>query len=150
MLHYEHRFTVAAPQAEVAAFHASANGLKGITPPVVIMRFHEPPPDPLSEGDHLRFTLWLGPIPVRWDSVISEMSDAGFTDTIGAFGPFAHWHHRHNFIAIDDHTTEVYDVIEAKLHANPLLALVGLLAWFGNPVQFPYRGWRTRALLEGK
>lgn len=146
-MRFEHRFTVEAPQEAVAAFHASARGLRAITPPLILMQIHQAP-EPLGEGDHLIFTLWIGPIPVKWDSLIKDVSVEGFTDTIGAFAPFAHWEHRHNFIRLDEHHTEVFDAIEARLKLHLIHGPIGLAMWLGNPLLFWYRGWRTRAALE--
>ena len=52
-------------------------------------------PEILCSGDELRFTLWLGPLPIRWHAAIESVSDSGFADR-QIEGPFAHWVHRHN------------------------------------------------------
>ncbi len=145
-MRFEHRFTVSAPQEAVAAFHASARALKAITPPPIIMQVHHAP-EPLGEGDHVVFTMWLGPIPVRWDSLISDVSVEGFTDT-QVQGAFGSWVHRHNFIRVDDATTEVYDVVEAAPGRGLFFGLLSRLMWAGNGILFAYRARRTRRLLE--
>jgi ligand-binding SRPBCC domain-containing protein len=147
-MRYRHRFRVAAPRAEVAAFHYRSASFKAIAPPLVPMRFEEPPPAQLGEGDTMRFTMWLGPIPVRWTARIEEVSEQGFVDRQLA-GPFARWQHRHRFEVDgeDPNATWVLDEIEARLSDRPIQALVGLNMWAGLPVLFAYRGWKTRRLL---
>lgn len=145
-MRFEHRFRVQAPQKEVAAFHNSARGLKAITPPLTPIRIHSAP-EPLGEGAELDFTMWLGPVPIRWGSRIEAVSADGFTDR-QTRGPFAAWVHQHNFIRLDDHTTEVYDVIEASLRPHLLWRVIGLMMWMGLPLLFAYRSARTRKLVE--
>jgi len=143
---YEHRFRVQAPQEDVAAFHSRVHGLKAITPPVTPIRIHSAP-DPLGEGDEIDFTMRLGPLPIRWKSRIEAVSVEGFTDR-QTHGPFAAWAHRHHFVRLDDHTTEVHDVVEASLRPHLLWGAVGLAMWVGLPLLFTYRAARTRRLLE--
>ena len=67
--------------------------------------------DPLAEGSIGEFTMWLGPIPVRWKAQHSAVSETSFTDTQVA-GPMKSWVHCHTFSQIDEHTTEVHEHIE--------------------------------------
>jgi ligand-binding SRPBCC domain-containing protein len=145
-MRYQHRFRVGAPLAAVAAFHSQSASMARITPPPIIVRIHEAPPL-LGEGDEMEFTLWLGPLPVRWRARMEQVSPAGFTDR-QVRGPFAAWVHRHSFIAVDDHTTAVLDAIDLTISRRPLWALVGLGMWLGLPVLFAYRAWKTKRLLE--
>lgn len=144
---YRHTFRVQAPQAEVAAFHAAASSLGAITPPLLPMQLHHAP-ERLGQGDEMSFTLWMGPLPVRWLARVEEASPGGFVDRQVA-GPFGAWTHRHRFLAVDEATTEVVDEVEARLKAHPLWGAVGLAMWLGLPLLFAYRGWKTRRLLEG-
>jgi ligand-binding SRPBCC domain-containing protein len=53
--------------------------------------------DPLAEGSISEFTLWFGPIPVRWTALHLEVDPrSGFTD-IQSAGPFRIWKHSHRF-----------------------------------------------------
>lgn len=141
---------VAAPLAEVVAFHRRAASLAAITPPPVPMRFRGEPPAELAPGDEIEFTLWAGPVPVRWRAGIEALPDgaAGFADRQLA-GPFAHWLHRHRFHPRGDAATEVDDEIEAELRRHPLWWPLGLSMWIGLPALFAYRAWKTRRLLAG-
>lgn len=140
----EHRFRVRASQERVAHFHASAASLRAITP--MPMTVQQAPPV-LGSGSEIRFTLWMGPLPLRWHARVDNASVEGFDD-VQLSGPFEAWHHRHNFIRVDEATTEVYDVVEAALPRGLLRRAFAWLMWATMPLLFAYRGWRTRALLQ--
>ena len=143
-----HEFTVAAPREKVVQFHRARDSLGAITPPPLLVQIQESP-QVLSSGDELRFTLWLGPFPIRWHAVIESVSDAGFADRQMS-GPFAHWVHRHTFIeGAEDHTT-VRDEIEYAYKRHIFWGVVGRLFVLGLPVLFAYRAWQTRMLLTVK
>jgi ligand-binding SRPBCC domain-containing protein len=63
-------------------------------------------------------------------------------------GPFRKWVHRHTFVELDGHTTEVLDEVEAELPAPFAQKLVAIGMWLNMPVLFAYRAWKTRRLLE--
>ena len=92
------------------------------------------------------FTLWLGPLPIRWTARIEDVTPAGFVDR-QIRGPFQEWAHRHTFEPVDETTTEVVDTIEFSLKKHPLWGLVGLGMWLSLPLLFAFRGWKTRRLL---
>ena len=143
---YCHAFQVRAPQAAVSAFYSRSASLAAITPPLVPMRVHRAP-ERLVAGDELEFTMWLGPVPVRWLARVDEASAAGFVDR-QVQGPFASWAHRHRFVAVAESTTEVVDEVEARLRRHVFWLPIGLILWLGLPLLFAFRAWRTRRLLE--
>ena len=143
---FQHRFRVRAPLAAVADFHSRADSMAAITPPLIPMQMQHAPPR-LKEGDEMAFRMWLGPIPVSWRAVISQVSPTGFSDE-QLEGPFRRWVHRHLFVPVDEHTTEVVDQVQATIKRHPWWGLVGLAMWLGLPLLFAYRGWKTRRLLE--
>ncbi|MGQ9491566.1 MAG: SRPBCC family protein [Anaerolineae bacterium] len=145
-MRFTHTFRVNAPQSAVADFHSRSASMPAITPPPMIVRVHAAPPQ-LTTGDVMDFTLWAGPIPVRWVARIEDASVEGFTDRQVA-GPFAAWEHRHRFVRVDDRTTDVVDEVEAQLKRHPFWGLVGALMWAGMPVLFAFRRRRTKRLLE--
>ncbi len=140
---YEHRFRVDAPQAEVAAFHLTPHGLKAITP--TPMRI-QAAPEELISGSEIRFTLWAGPLPVRWHARVEDVSQQGFTD-VQLAGPFKSWQHRHNFVRVGASVTEVYDVVQADLPGLSPAWIVAAGMWISLPLLFAYRAWRTRRAL---
>ena len=143
---FQHRFSVKAAIEDVAEFHHGSASMAAITPPPIIVRMHSAP-DKLKSGDRMDFTLWAGPIPIRWTACIEDASEEGFTDR-QLSGPFGSWVHRHSFERVDESTTEVVDRIEATYSEHPLWALIGRMMWLGMPLLFSFRGRRTRKLLE--
>ena len=78
-MRYRHRFRVRAPQSAVAEFHVCADSMEAITPPIIPVHIEETPPR-LVAGSQIAFTMWLGPLPVKWRAYISNLSLKGFTD----------------------------------------------------------------------
>lgn len=145
-MRYEHRFRVSAPLAAVADFHTQSASMAAITPPPVVVRIQRAPAR-LNEGDEMEFTLWLGPLPVRWLARIEAVSPNAFTDR-QLRGPFRRWVHRHSFLPVDETTTAVVDQVELSLRPHLWWGLIGLGMWLSLPLLFAYRGWKTRRLLE--
>lgn len=138
----DRRFTVDAPIDAVRAFHRDTSALKLLTPPPAIVRIHEM--EPLGEGSVSRFTVWFGPLPIRWTAVHSDVGPDGFTDTQAA-GPCRRWVHTHRFTAIDETHTEVHDRVEYEYGVG-IDAVVSRLAF--NPLamraMFAYRAIVTK------
>jgi ligand-binding SRPBCC domain-containing protein len=145
-MEYHHRFIADAPLKDVLDFHRSAGSLAAITPPVFFMQNLEAPVS-LGEGSTVSFTLWLGPLPVRWQARIANLSPAGFDD-IQVAGPFASWIHEHRFEALPDGTCAVRDHVRLRLKPNLLWGPVGLLMALGLPLLFAYRARRTQSILS--
>jgi ligand-binding SRPBCC domain-containing protein len=143
---YEHRFRVRASLAAVVGFHSRAASMPAITPPPIIVRVHGAPPV-LGDGDVMDFTMWAGPLPMRWVAQIEDISDGGFTDR-QVQGPFACWQHRHSFVPIADNLIEVVDQVEAGVKKHVFWGPVGMAMWIGLPLLFAYRGRKTRRLVE--
>ncbi len=143
---YLHRFRVNAPLSSVAAFHQQPASMGAITPPPIRAELQRAPVS-LSNGGAMDFTLWFGPLPIRWSACIEDVSEAGFTDR-QISGPFSQWVHRHSFLALDERTTEVTDQISLRLKSHLLWGPVGLGFRLGMPLLFAYRAWKTRRLLE--
>jgi ligand-binding SRPBCC domain-containing protein len=142
MKQYQHAFRVNAPLSAVADFHRSTAALRQLSPPPMIVQFHDI--EPMGEGSVSDFTLWLGPLPIRWVAVHSDVSDLhGFTDSQRS-GPYTSWVHRHTFREIDANTTEVIDEVQAE-QGN----LLSRFMWFNLPILFAYRGWKTRRVVVG-
>ncbi len=144
---FDYTFLVNAPLQAVADFHRDTRALKRLSPPPLFVQLHRA--EPLSEGAVAEFTLWFGPVPMRWVAVHSDVSARhGFTDTQQR-GPLKAWRHTHRFEAVDAHTTRVREHIEYEYP----LGLRGLLArLLFSPLAltflFAYRQWVTRRILE--
>ncbi|MDX1687849.1 MAG: SRPBCC family protein [Candidatus Promineifilaceae bacterium] len=125
---FEHTFTVAAPRADVASFHGDARVLKRLMPPPLFVHLHQG--GELSEGTVADFTMWFGPLPVRWRALHVDVDEAGFTD-VQIRGPLRRWRHTHRFIPLDEYATRVEDYVVYEHPAGP-------------------RGWLTRLLFNRK
>lgn len=141
---FNYTFTVDAPLADVANFHSDTNALKTLSPGS--MQIHRA--DPMGEGSVSEFTLWLGPIPVRWRAVHSNVSENGFTDTQES-GPLTFWQHSHTFTALDENQTQINEHIEYRHHKG-LRGLFSRLVFgrLGLLMLFTYRQWATKKALK--
>ncbi|WP_145282575.1 SRPBCC family protein [Pirellulimonas nuda] len=144
---FDYNFTVPAPLTEVAAFHSDTRALKLLTPPPTIVRIHSV--EPLAEGSVSKFTLWVGPIPLRWTAVHRNVSQRGFTD-VQAEGPAARWEHTHTFTPIGPDQTRIDEHIDYQHRSGwrGLLTRV-LFARANLSFMFAYRAWVTRRRLRG-
>jgi ligand-binding SRPBCC domain-containing protein len=141
-----HEFIVNTPIQPVIEFHKDARALKWLTPPPVYVQFHEI--QPLGEGSRAEFTMWMGPIPIRWIAVHSDYDpQKGFTDS-QVKGPFKYWEHKHSFISIDDNTTKIMDQVSAEPGSHWFWGLVSRFMWLTLPLLFTYRGWSTRRIIQ--
>ena len=139
---FESRFQVAAPIEAVSAFHFQTGILQALTPPLMIMQVHRF--DPLAEGSIGDFTIWMGPIPVRWKAVHENVTATGFFD-IQVAGPMKSWRHCHRYVQVSENITEVHDRIEYE-HDKGLRGLWSRLL-FPTPalrMLFLYRAWATK------
>ena len=143
---FETSFTVNAPLEAVAAFHADTSALKILNPPFVFVQLHRV--DPMAEGSISEFTLWMGPLPIRWRAVHSGVGPNGFTDTLED-GPMKSWRHTHKFVEIDGETTQIHEHIEYEYPAGWRgLASRILFGPLGLTALFAYRKWATRRNLR--
>lgn len=141
---FTYTFTVKAPLADVANFHSDTNALKTLSPgPMQLHRV-----DPMADGSISEFTMWLGPIPVRWRAAHSSVSENGFTDTQES-GPLAFWQHTHRFGAIDESQTRINEHIEYEYYKG-LRGLFSRLVFgkLGLMILFTYRQWATKRVLR--
>ncbi len=139
---FNFKFTVDAPVTAVSRFHHDTRILKKLSPPPIFLKIHRF--EPLEEGSEAEFTLWFGPLPLRWRAVHSRVSARGFTDT-QAQGPLKHWQHTHRFTAVSPQTTEVHEHIE--YNHKPGLAGLATRLLFNNAglyALFTARKWLTR------
>lgn len=145
MNHYRHKFMVPAPLARVEAFHQDSRALKRLTPPPVITQMHRV--EPLAEGSIAEFTLWMGPIPIRWRARHELLADeSGFVD-IQESGPYSYWKHQHMFVQLDGNQTEVRDEITAKFGHGLWKGVISRLMWISLPILFTFRGYVTRRII---
>jgi ligand-binding SRPBCC domain-containing protein len=143
---FDFAFRVDASPAAVREFHHDTRALRRLTPPPTFVQLHSI--EPLGEGSVSRFTLWVGPIPLRWKAVHRDVTDHGFTD-VQAEGPAAKWEHTHAFVPLDDGATEIREHIEFE-HKRGLAGLLTRVL-FSRPnllAMFTYRMLVTRWCLR--
>jgi ligand-binding SRPBCC domain-containing protein len=143
---YEHKFLVKASIQSVALFHEDTKTLKKLTPPPIFVELHRV--EPVEEGSRAEFTMWIGPIPIRWSAIHTDYDpERGFMDT-QVSGPFTYWAHRHIFTIVDMQTTEITDEIQAELGVKLIDRLISSFMWLNLPILFAFREWVTRRALE--
>ena len=137
---FEHSFSVDAPIEAVRAFHADTSALKALSPPGTFAQMHSI--EPLAEGSVSEFTLWMGPLPVRWRAVHRDVGPDAFTD-VQDRGPAASWSHTHRFVDLGDGHTRVDDriVFEHKAGIRGLVTRV----LFCRPALRALFAWRAHA-----
>jgi ligand-binding SRPBCC domain-containing protein len=138
---------VPASEEEVARFHAAPRVIRRLTPFVIPMSLHRM--DPLGEGSISEFTLWFGPIPVRWTALHVDVDlRGGFTDVQTA-GPFPLWRHTHRFRPSPDGGTNIVEHIDYRHGRGGASLLTRLL--FSRPMLwllFTYRSLMMRLSLR--
>jgi ligand-binding SRPBCC domain-containing protein len=139
-------FSANAPLEAVAAFHADTSALKTLNPPFMTVQLHRV--DPMAEGSISEFTPWMGPVPIRWRAIHSDIGPKGFTD-IQESGPLKSWRHTHRFEALDEKTTQIYEHIEYEFPSGwrGLLPRI-LFGRLGLITLFTYRKWATQWALR--
>ncbi len=139
---FEHRFEVTASVEEVAAFHVDPRAFRRLVPPGIILQIHVQ--EPVATDSVNEFTMWMGPLPVYWMAVHSDVSPSGFQDRQTA-GPMKSWVHSHSFEPISEFQTTVVDHIEYEHHFGwrgvcSRLLFSGIGLWW----VFAWRTWATR------
>ncbi len=143
---FDYSFIVNAPVEAVRDFHRDTSALKKLTPPPTFVQIHSI--EPMAEGSVSEFTLWVGPLPLRWKAVHRNVTDRGFTD-IQESGPAAKWEHTHSFVPLADCRTEIREHIEYE-HRRGFWGVVTrlLFSWPNLWFMFGYRCLVTRWALR--
>ncbi|NNF54284.1 MAG: cyclase [Acidimicrobiales bacterium] len=143
---FDFEFIVDAPRDVVREFHHDTAVLKILTPPPTIMQVHSS--EPLGEGSVSRFTIWAGPVPIRWVATHHNVDEEGFQD-VQTSGPMEHWAHTHRFVAEGESRTCVIEHIEYEHPAFPkrllTYAIFGPLSLWAL---FQYRKFQTKRHCE--
>ncbi len=93
-----------APLDELFPFFSQAENLGAITPPALDFRIQTKLPIDMHEGRVIDYAISLGPVPMKWRTVI-EVWEPGvrFVDAQHR-GPYRCWYHEHMFEAHGDRT----------------------------------------------
>lgn len=134
---------------DLMAFHAEPAALRKLMLPPTFIQVIRDERASLTSGE-LEFTLWIGPVPIRWVAQhLPGPTASSFTDQM-LQGPMAKWEHQHLFEPAPGGTgTILHDRIRYA-HKPGLTGLLTRLVFDGLPLRvlFWYRHWRTRRALS--
>ena len=105
---------------DVFPFFADAGNLEAITPPELSFDIVTPRPIDMHVGTLIEYRLKLHGLPISWLTRI-EVWEPGvrFVDQ-QLRGPYALWHHTHEFEATEDGATLMRDTVRYALPFGPL------------------------------
>ena len=83
---------------EVFPFFADAGNLEAITPPWLAFHVVTPRPIEMRVGTLIEYRLTLHRLPIRWLTRIEEWEPGVRFVDAQLHGPYALWHHTHEFV----------------------------------------------------
>ena len=108
----------AAPE-DVFPFFGDARNLEAITPPFLGFRVVTPEPIEMRVGTLIQYRLRLHGLPISWlTSIQAWEPPVRFVD-VQVRGPYALWHHTHEFARSADGGTEMTDTVRYALPLGP-------------------------------
>ena len=134
------------PIDEVFAFFSDPTNLERITPPWLSFRILSSPSQPIQPGALITYRLRLHGLPIRWVTEITEWSPPTRFVDVQLSGPYALWHHTHEFESRDSGTL-LRDTVRYGLPLGPIGGLVSRL-FVRRDVEkiFDYRAETIRSL----
>jgi ligand-binding SRPBCC domain-containing protein len=112
-----------APPEEVFPFFGDALNLEAITPPWLGFRVVTPKPIAMAPGTLIEYRLVLHAVPVRWRTTIAVWDPPHRFVDVQLSGPYAMWHHTHDFEPLADGGTLMRDTVRYALPFGPLGAI---------------------------
>lgn len=109
------RQRLARPPEEVFDFFADAGNLEAITPPSLRFRIVSPRPIAMGAGALIEYRLRVRGVPLMWLTRIDTWEPSRRFVDVQLAGPYALWHHTHEFEALDDGSTLMRDVVRYAL-----------------------------------
>ena len=119
---------------EVFGFFADACNLEAITPPSLRFRIVTPRPIEMRAGALIEYRLRLRGLPLMWLTRIEAWEPGRRFVDVQLAGPYALWHHTHEFEALEDGSTLMRDVVRYALPFWPL-GEVAHAAFVGRELQ---------------
>lgn len=109
---------------EVFPFFADARNLEAITPALLRFEVVTPGAIPMRVGTLIQYRLTLRGIGVDWLTSIQEWDPPWRFVDVQVRGPYALWHHTHEFSAVDGGgSTLMRDTVRYAIGFGPLGAL---------------------------
>lgn len=107
------------PRPELFEFFADPFNLERITPPWLRFRITTPRPIRVGPGALIEYRLRLHGLPVRWTTVIDEWVEGERFVDWQLKGPYALWHHTHDFSDHDEGTL-MRDTVRYRMPFGPV------------------------------
>jgi ligand-binding SRPBCC domain-containing protein len=105
---------------EVFPFFADAGNLEAITPDWLGFRVVTPRPIEMRRGALIEYRLRLHGVPLAWLTRIEEWEPGVRFVDAQLSGPYALWHHAHEFLPDGDGGTLMRDTVHYALPLGPL------------------------------
>jgi len=112
-----------APPEAVFPFFGDASNLEAITPPWLGFRVVTPGPIEMAPGTLIEYRLRLHAVPIRWRTTIAVWDPPRRFVDVQVSGPYAMWHHTHDFEPAPGGGTLMRDTVRYALPFGPLGAL---------------------------
>jgi len=147
--HIECSMSVPVSLREAFEFFENPHNLARITPPWLNFRITTPEPIQMRTGAEIDYQIrWLG-LPLNWKTSITEYEPPFFFVDEQATGPYAYWHHRHDFKPTEFGAL-VSDRVDYALPFGPLGRLAHRLAVRAQLQEiFDYRQKALAGILTG-
>jgi ligand-binding SRPBCC domain-containing protein len=137
------------PIEEVFAFFADATNLEAITPPWLGLRILSPGPITMRAGASIVYRLRWHFLPLRWVTEIAEWAPPFRFVDVQRRGPYALWHHQHEF-ASENGGTRMRDRVRYALPLGLLGTLMHRLVVRRNlETLFDYRARKIGEIFTG-
>ena len=108
---------------DVFPFFADAGNLEAITPPWLGFRIVTPRPIEMRVGTIIEYRLRLHGLPISWLTQIADWQPGVRFVDMQLRGPYALWHHTHDFEALPEGGTLMRDTVRYALPLGPLGAV---------------------------
>lgn len=103
------------PRSEVFRFFSDPANLEVLTPPWLSFEVLTPRPLPKGEGALFDYRIKVRGLPLRWRTLIETfVPGESFTDR-QLVGPYALWHHTHQFEDLPDGGTRMTDTVRYRV-----------------------------------
>lgn len=133
----------------VFEFFSQAENLQRITPDSMGFEILTPLPIAMQQDTLIDYKIGLGPIPMRWRTLISVWQPPfQFVDE-QIKGPYQTWIHRHSFAVTDTGGTKITDYVRFELPLTPLGDLAVPLIYGQLRSIFQFRNQTVPQLLLG-